>query len=188
MTRSSRSELHTSNDDYRLSRGLWAVAVAFLSLGGLLTLDETPQGEFPQLSSAVASVDAGSVESGAGLVAGVENAAGSVEYLSKPIRELRTMRDRVLAHNPQREIGFDGWKMAGNQLTVANAQLAVSGDKGKYPEFAGNVLTVETRDFWRTPAESPRDQGFHYNGNAETYMLVGDALGKGMVRLHEGRK
>jgi hypothetical protein len=86
-----------------ISRGLWAVALAFLSLGGLLTLDETPPGELPQLSSAVASVDAGSVESGAGLGAADENAAGSVEYLSKPIRELRTMRDRVLAHNPQRE-------------------------------------------------------------------------------------
>jgi hypothetical protein len=94
-----------SNDDSSgwLSRGLWAVAVAFLSLGGLLTLDETPPGDLPQLSSAVASVDAGSVESGAGLGAGAENSAGSVEYLSKPIRELRTMRDRVLAHNPQRD-------------------------------------------------------------------------------------
>ena len=32
--------------------------------------------------------------------------------------------------------------MAGPHVTVANAQLAVSGETGKYPEFAGNVLTV----------------------------------------------
>jgi len=82
-------------------------------------------------------------------------------------------------------IGFGGWEMAGPHLTVANAQLAVSGDRGKYPEFAGNVRTVETRDFWRGASISPRDQGFHYNGNAETYLLVGDALGQGMVGLLE---
>jgi alpha-galactosidase len=80
-------------------------------------------------------------------------------------------------------IGFHGWAMSGNQLTVANAQLAVSGEKGKYPEFAGNVLTVETRNFWRDKSISPKDQDYHYNRNAETYMLVGEALGNGMVKL-----
>jgi len=73
-------------------------------------------------------------------------------------------------------------------VTVADAQLAVSGEKGKYPEFAGNVLTVETRDFWREVDVSPRNQGYHYNRNAETYVLVGDALGRGMVKLQEMRK
>jgi len=80
-------------------------------------------------------------------------------------------------------IGFHGWDMKGPHLTVANAQLAVSGEKGKYPEFAGNVLTVETRDFWIDASCSPRNQDFHYNGNAETYINVGDALGRGMVKL-----
>jgi len=85
-------------------------------------------------------------------------------------------------------IGFGGWEMKGPHVTVANAQLAVSGDKGKYPEFAGNVLTVETRGFWKDASISPRDQGFHYNGNAETYLNVGDALGRGMVKLLNARK
>lgn len=80
-------------------------------------------------------------------------------------------------------IGFGGWEMAGPHLTVAEAQLAVSGETGNYPEFKGNVLTVETRDFWRTVGQSPRNQGYHYNRNAETYVLVGEALGRGMVRL-----
>jgi len=80
-------------------------------------------------------------------------------------------------------IGFDGWEMDGNALTVANAQLAVSGEKGKYPEFQGNVKTVETRDFWRSTEESPKDQGYHYNQNAETYLNVGQAMGKGMIEL-----
>ena len=80
-------------------------------------------------------------------------------------------------------IGFDGWAMSGNASTVANAQLAVSGEQGNYPEFLGNVKTVETRDFWRDAKISPRNQGFHYNQNGETYMLVGEALGRGMLEL-----
>ena len=84
-------------------------------------------------------------------------------------------------------IGFGGWKLKGPHLTVANAQLAVSGETGNYPEFAGNVLTVETRDFWRDAEQSPKNQDYHYNQNAETYMLVGEALGRGMVKLLEAR-
>jgi len=80
-------------------------------------------------------------------------------------------------------IGFGGWEMKGSHVTVANAQLAVSGEKGKYPEFAGNVLTVETRGLWKDASVSPRNQDFHYNGNAETYLNVGDVLGRGMVKL-----
>ncbi len=80
-------------------------------------------------------------------------------------------------------IGFGGWGMSGNYLTVANAQLAVSGETDNYPEFVDNVKTVESRDYWRTAAESPRNEGHHYNRNAETYMLVGDALGQAMSSL-----
>jgi alpha-galactosidase len=82
-------------------------------------------------------------------------------------------------------IGFGGWDMAGDAVTVANAQLAVSGENGKYPEFKGNVKTIEIRDFWRAAEISPQNQDFHYNQNAETYMLVGEALGRGMIELSE---
>jgi alpha-galactosidase len=71
---------------------------------------------------------------------------------------------------------------SGYGLTVANAQLAMN-DPVKYPEFAGNVKTMDTRGNWRSVAESPADQGYHYNRNAETYMLTGDALGRGMIDL-----
>ena len=46
------------------------------------------------------------------------------------------------------------------------------------------MQTVETRGFWRDAEVSPRNQDFHYNQNAETYMLVGEALGRGMLQLH----
>jgi alpha-galactosidase len=83
-------------------------------------------------------------------------------------------------------IAFDGWKLAGPGLTVANAQLAVS-DPKKHPEFVGNVKTVEARDFWRDVEVSPANQGYHYNRNAETYMEVGLALGRAMAELLKGK-
>lgn len=52
------------------------------------------------------------------------------------------------------------------------------------PEFAGNVTFVATRDFVRRPEDSPNpSHGHHEFGNAETYLLVGDALGRGMKSL-----
>jgi hypothetical protein len=51
-------------------------------------------------------------------------------------------------------------------------------------EFAGNVVFVPTHDFVRKPEDSPNPgHGHHEFGNAETYFLVGDALGKAMVKL-----
>lgn len=83
-------------------------------------------------------------------------------------------------------VGFGGDNLNDKYRRIADAQLAVSGDAGKYPEFAGNVKTIDTRPFWRTQAESPSGKGYHYNLNAETYMLAGDALGRAMVELMDG--
>lgn len=80
-------------------------------------------------------------------------------------------------------VAFGGREMKGRYMQILEAQMAVSGEKGKYPEFAGNVFSVDTRDFWRSVEESPSNQGYHYNRNAETYVLVGDALGRGMRQL-----
>ncbi|MFN7021651.1 MAG: sialate O-acetylesterase [Phycisphaerales bacterium] len=53
-----------------------------------------------------------------------------------------------------------------------------------HPDFRGNVAFVPTRHFVRAPEDSPNPgHGHHEFGNAETYFLVGDALGKGMVDL-----
>ena len=50
------------------------------------------------------------------------------------------------------------------------------------PEFRGNVIFVETRRFVRPAKESPNlGHGHHEFDNAETYVLVDYALGKGMV-------
>ncbi|MFZ4575054.1 MAG: sialate O-acetylesterase, partial [Phycisphaerales bacterium] len=67
------------------------------------------------------------------------------------------------------------------QLRAAQASAAA------HPEFAGNVLFVPTREFVRAPEDSPNPgHGHHEFGNAETYFLVGDALGAGMLKLLRG--
>lgn len=68
-------------------------------------------------------------------------------------------------------------------LSLMKAQAAVA----EYPEFKGNVAFVGTRDFWRPREVSPSGQGYHWNNNAETYFLIGDGMGKAMLKLL-GRK
>jgi len=72
-------------------------------------------------------------------------------------------------------------------LQIAEAQLAMN-DATKHPGFAGNVKCVDSRDFWREAAVSPREQGFHYNRNAETYVEVGLSLGWAMADLLKDKK
>ena len=68
----------------------------------------------------------------------------------------------------------------GEWTTLRNAQRQAA----ERPEFKGSVLFVETHDFVRKPEDSPNPgHGHHEFGNAETYFLVGDALGKGMKKL-----
>jgi hypothetical protein len=42
------------------------------------------------------------------------------------------------------------------------------------------VFTVDTRPFWRETNESPADQFYHWNRNAETYLNIGLAMGEAM--------
>lgn len=42
---------------------------------------------------------------------------------------------------------------------------------------------LNTRPFYRSPEQSPRNQIFHYHGNAETYMLLGEVMGNAMVEM-----
>jgi len=65
---------------------------------------------------------------------------------------------------------------------LRKAQAAVA----QRAEFAGTVAFAPTRNFVRKPEDSPNPtHGHHEFGNAETYFLVGDALGKAMLTLLE---
>ncbi len=65
---------------------------------------------------------------------------------------------------------------AGGKIT--DAQLAVDGETGKYPEFKGNVAT-----FYSNPVSMGGSANGHYGGNAETYMNVGEGMGRAMAEL-----
>ena len=83
-------------------------------------------------------------------------------------------------------VGFNGYRIKeGPWKGVWEAQMAV-GDSKQHPELAGSVASVDTCDFWREREESPAGQDYHYNRNAETYLLVGEAMGRAMVRLEGG--
>ncbi len=60
---------------------------------------------------------------------------------------------------------------------ILKAKFAVS-DSSKYPEFKGNVSTVYTN-----PLSMGSSSSAHYGGNAETYMNVGEGMGKAMLEL-----
>ncbi|CAN5150694.1 hypothetical protein BH23VER1_BH23VER1_10030 [soil metagenome] len=61
---------------------------------------------------------------------------------------------------------------------ILDAMLAVDGTSGKYPAFKGNVAAVYTH-----PLSQGSSSGSHYDGNAETYMNVGEAMGEAMAGL-----
>jgi alpha-galactosidase len=82
--------------------------------------------------------------------------------------------------------GGQGWEPGSSADTIFKAQMNV-GDAAKHPDFAGTVKSVDTRPFYRAPEVSPRNQSFHYHGNAETYMLVGEAMGKAMVEMKQAK-
>jgi hypothetical protein len=65
---------------------------------------------------------------------------------------------------------------AGGKIT--DAQLAVDGETGKYPEFKDNVAT-----FYSNPVSMGGSANGHYGGNAETYMNVGEGMGRAMAEL-----
>ncbi len=81
--------------------------------------------------------------------------------------------------------GFGGRNQkVARRLGIRRAQAAVA----TYPEFKGNVLCVETQDFFRPAEESPSRHGFHWNCNAETYFLIGDAMAKAMAQQLDASK
>lgn len=116
-----------------------------------------------------------------------EAAAEYETNLVNLIKDLRKELDAPAMKSVIAVTGFGGWnptfgkaeaKAAAEQVIAA--QFAVS----KRPEFKDAAVTVETRDFYR-----PQDpfggnkQTIHWHANGESYWLVGEAMGRGMLGL-----
>jgi len=101
-------------------------------------------------------------------------------HLVNLINDFREEFDAPKAKFVVATVGFGGRSMSRAYREIHKAQMAVS-DYEKYPEFKGNVASVDAKPFWR-------GGGYHYGNNAETFTLVGDALGREMVKLLETDK
>ena len=109
------------------------------------------------------------------------NAAHAAKYeenLVRLIKQLREDFDAPEARFVLATLGQTKKGATGNEGKILDAMLAVDGGSGKYPEFKGNVATVYSHPLSRGGASNG-----HYGGNAETYMNVGEAMGKRMVEL-----
>jgi hypothetical protein len=116
---------------------------------------------------------------------GCEPKTAVPQYETNLVNLIKDVRHELQAPNLPVVIGelTGPWVTApGEWALLRKAQAAAAAR----PEFAGNVCFVETHDFVRKPEDSPNPgHGHHEFGNAETYFLVGEALGKGMVKLME---
>ena len=77
--------------------------------------------------------------------------------------------------------GFDGWgQRVPRRLEIIAAQFGAC-NRTRHPT-QHNCVAEETRSFWRSFNNSPVNQGYHWFHNAESYFLVGQAMGRGMLR------
>ena len=110
-----------------------------------------------------------------------EQARGEYEQnLVHLIQDLRKVLNRPQLPVVIGELGNGGEKAGGNMLAIRQAQAAAAAR----PEFGGTVRFVKTTDFARPAEDSPnKGHGHHWFGNAESYFLIGDAMGEAMRRL-----
>ncbi|MDF1850522.1 MAG: sialate O-acetylesterase [Verrucomicrobiales bacterium] len=84
--------------------------------------------------------------------------------------------------------GMIGWpkdgKDGGIRAQLADMQLSIA-DPKKYPDLAGTVAAVETRDFDRPREKSPSNFGYHWKHNGESHWLIGEAMAEAMLELIE---
>ena len=109
------------------------------------------------------------------------NAAHASRYEQNLVHFIKQLRKDFAAPNAKfvcATLGQTKKGAEGNEGAILNAQLAVDGESGKYPEFKGNVASVYSNPFCHGGASNS-----HYGGNAETYMDTGEAMGRAMVKL-----
>ncbi len=114
---------------------------------------------------------------------GVDPKVAVPEYEQNLVNLIKDVRKDLAAPKLPVAIGelTGPWVDApGAWATLRKAQAAAAAR----PEFQGSVVFVPTREFVRPAKESPNPgHGHHEFGNAETYFLVGNALGEAMVKL-----
>jgi len=111
--------------------------------------------------------------------------AGAVaEYEKNMVNFIRDVRKELNAKDLPFVIansGFGGRNQKHpRRVGIMNAQAAAA-------KAVSMAVCVDTRDFFRPVEASPSGQGYHWNRNAETYFLIGDAMGKATLKLMKAR-
>jgi hypothetical protein len=109
------------------------------------------------------------------------NAGHAGRYEQNLVHLIKTLRkdfDAPKAKFVCATLGQTAKGATGNEGLILEAQLAVDGKSGKYPEFKGSVATVYSKPLCHGGASNS-----HYGGNAETYMDIGEARGRAMADL-----
>ncbi len=109
------------------------------------------------------------------------NAGHATRYEKNLVQLIKQLRKDFNAPNAKfvcATLGQTAKGATGNEGLILEAQLAVDGTSGKYPEFKGNVATVYSKPLCHGGASAG-----HYGGNPETYMDIGEAMGRAMVEL-----
>ena len=103
------------------------------------------------------------------------------EYnLANFIRDIRKSLGKPSLPVVIADTGIGGFKERDSKaLDLMRAQRNVA----HMPEFRDNVFCVRTMAFYRARSQSPTEQIYHWNGNAETYYLIGHTMGMAMKDL-----
>ena len=109
------------------------------------------------------------------------NDAHSAKYEENLVRIIHQLRKDFAAPKAKFVIATLGQTekgATGNDGKLLDAMLAVDGQSGKHPDFKGNVATVYSHPLSKGGASNG-----HYDGHAETFMNIGEAMGQAMVGL-----
>jgi hypothetical protein len=118
--------------------------------------------------------------------------ASSAEYETNMANFIRDMRNDLEVADLPFVIATTGMDGTQTYTTVELAQLAMA-NATAHPDFAGNVAVIDTRatydglEFWQSIDESPKNEGYHWNRNAKTYLNIGLAMGDAMSLLAPAR-
>lgn len=76
-----------------------------------------------------------------------------------------------------------------NLKKIYNAQMAV-GDSKQYPEFAGNVISLDTSSDVSPPNLCPEGlpSPTNFGGNAESYLKLGERMANALLQLREAER
>ena len=108
--------------------------------------------------------------------------SASAEYEANMEKFIKDLRLAVGVPNLPFVIATTGQSDPVSYSTLEQAQLAME-NFTKYPAFNGNVAVVDAKPFWIPVSSSPADEGYHWNRNAKTYCMIGDALAGEMLGL-----